>query len=174
MLLVNTKTLTIGTILLTALGTIVYASADLIASNPKILFWIGYVLAAAIVSILGSWGITEYYKKTRFAAFVVESINKGFNPRGPRDRDRYEKDRRLTYRIATWSCVGLMLVSGYIFRLLESGSPDIDLGKHIQVIWILWGMFSLMVGFSSAPLWRFYYDKIRPRLRFRPSEVPRD
>ena len=170
----NAKSLTIGGILITALGTIVYASADLIASNPKILFWIGYVFAATIVSLLGSWGITEYYKKTRFAAFIVESINKGFNPKNYRDKDRYAKERRLTYRIATWTCFSLMLVAGYIFRLLESGSPDIDLDKHIPVIWILWVLYSLMIGFSSAPLWRFSYDKIRPRLKFKnqPNSTP--
>lgn len=170
----NAKSLTIGGILLTALSVIVYASADLIASNPKILFWIGYVVVATLVSMLASWGITEYYKKTRFAAFIVESINKGFNPKHAKDRDPYEMERRLIYRIATWTCFALMMVAGYIFRLLESGSPDIDLDKHIQVIWILWILYSLFIGFASAPLWRFAYDKIRPRLKFRPSEVPRD
>lgn len=163
----NAKSLTIGGILLTALSIIVYASADLIASNPKILFWIGYVIVATIVSILASWGITEYYKKTRFAAFIVESINKGFNPKNARDHDPYDMERRLIYRIATWSCFILMMTAGYIFRLLESGSPDIDLDKHIQVIWISWILYSLAVGFSNAPLWRFSYDKIRPRLKFK-------
>lgn len=160
----NKTTLTIGGIFLTALGTIVYASADYISQSPKILFWIGYVLVAVVVSILGSWGLTEYFKKTRYAAFIVESINKGFNPKNADDRDPYEQERRKTYRVATWSCFGLMVLAGYIFRLLESGSKDIDLEKYIQVVAILWLLLSLVVAFLSAPLWRISYDKIRPRL----------
>jgi len=160
----NVKKLTVGGILLTALGTVVYASADYIAQSPKILFWIGYVVAAVILSIAGSWGITEYYKRTHFAAFINESINKGFNPKNANDVDRYESERRLTYKIATWSCFLLMLLAGYILRLLESGSPGESIDKYIQVAVISWFLLSVGIGFLSAPLWRFSYDKIRPRL----------
>lgn len=160
---------------MTAFGVIVYALADLIASNPSALFWIGYTVAAAVVSIAGSWGITEYWKRTHFAAFIIESINKGFNAKSANDVDRYERERRVTYRVATYSAFLLMIIAGYIFRLLESDSPDIDLDKYIQVALILWGLLSVVVGVSSAPLWRLWYDKIRPRMfkKTRPaSETP--
>lgn len=155
----SAKSFTIGGILITALGTIVYASADLIAGSPEILFWIGFVILATLVSIFGSWGVAEYYKRISYAAFIQESINKKFHPKHSKDRDPYEQERRTIYRVETWSCFVMMILCGSIFMLLEGAGI-----RHALVISILWVVYSLMIGLLTDPLWRFSYDKIRPRV----------
>jgi hypothetical protein len=143
---VMTKSLSIGGAVTSLIAILILRFQNII--NDDHLVVAAVVLAMATGSLLISWFVTEYYKRVKFSTSQIQKINTpGAIGVDPQKRD--------TYRMATWSGFIAMMVNGVVFDLLTS------LDTRIRVVmWILWVIFSIIVGFMSPWLWRFTFTRL--------------
>jgi len=164
----NTKTLTIGGILLTALGAWVSRITGLV-SDAQLLyafFALSVVTLSASISYIISWTATDGYKKYNW----------------PPNRWKEQAIKRKIFKCAWWSGGGSMVSCGTVVLICAAT------GKLLLVYSIIWLILSVMVGATSPGLRDFFVDNLIQRLKRwakgrneignealdRPSEVPRD
>lgn len=135
------KNIGIGSILLTALGTVVFAFADFFAANIKIVIWVVIVAGFAVLSYFTSWCLTQAYKILYHDPKEWKTL----------------PVRRLIYRCAMLTGFFSMLFCGVVFLLISGATWQLRV-----VIGALWLLSAVFVGASSPQVWRWCFEKAWP------------